>query len=150
MKTTVNLAVLALVIERPSYGYELSKRLGERFGGLLAVSRSHVYGALDALQRGGLIEPLPPPATVEPARQPKVHYRATAAGERAIDEWIVAELDEHARRARLLGAIAALAGDGRSSRDGGGRDGEPIAALLSAYEQAWERFASPAAGSRDG
>lgn len=147
MKTTVNLAVLALVIERPSYGYELSKRLGERFGGLLAVSRSHVYGALDALQRGGLIEPLPPPAAAEPARQQKVHYRATAAGERALDEWIVDELGEHARRARLLGAIAALAGD-ETRAEAGATDGdEPIASLLAAYEQAWERFA-PAAESR--
>lgn len=142
MKTTVNLAVLALVIEQPSYGYELSRRLGERFGELLAVSRSHVYGALDALQRGGLIEPLPPPAVAEPARQPKVHYRATAAGERALAAWVLDELDEHARHARLLGAIAALGGDGGFS-DG---DGD-VASLLADYARAWERFA-PTAGSR--
>jgi PadR family transcriptional regulator PadR len=142
VKTTVNLAVLALVIEQPSYGYELSRRLGERFGELLAVSRSHVYGALDALQRGGLIEPLPPPAAAEPARQPKVHYRATAAGERALAEWVLEELSEHARHARLLGAIAALTEGGDLAGEGAS-----IAALLASYEQAWERFA-PAAGSR--
>ena len=145
MKTTVNLAVLALVIERPSYGYELSKRLGERFGELLAVSRSHVYGALDALQRGGLIEPLPQPRAEEQARQPKVHYRATAAGERALSEWVLAELDEHARRARLLGAIAALAGG--DGGDGAAPGEEAISALLADYERAWARFA-PAPGDR--
>ncbi|MBB4662733.1 DNA-binding PadR family transcriptional regulator [Conexibacter arvalis] len=128
------MAVLGLVIERPSYGYELSRRLQTRFGDLLAVSRSHVYGALDALQRGGLIEPLPAPPAAEPVRQPKVHYRATAAGERAFAAWVVEELGEHARRARLLGAVAEL---------GGGRDEEAagaIAALVASYERAWERF----------
>jgi DNA-binding PadR family transcriptional regulator len=134
----VNLAVLALVIERPSYGYELSRRFGERFGELLTVSRSHVYGALDALQRGGLIEPLPPPAAAEAQRQPKIHYRVTAEGRRTFAEWVVEELGEHARRARLLGALAQL---GRRDDDGA------IAALVASYASAWEAYAPrPPAG----
>jgi len=124
------LAVLGLVIERPSYGYELSRRLVERLGELLPVSRSHVYGALDALQRGGLIEPLP--AAADTRRQPKVHYRATPAGRRAFEEWVVAALDDHARRARLLGAIAALDQLG---------DSGAVAELVADYERAWARFA---------
>lgn len=130
----MNLAVLGLVIERSSYGYELSRRFGERFGELLTVSRSHVYGALDALQRGGLIEPLPPPPLQEAQRQPKIHYRVTVEGRRAFAEWIVEELDEHARRAQLLGAVAQL----------GGRDEDgAIAALVASYASAWEAFAPP-------
>ena len=141
MRTTVNLAVLGLVIERPSYGYELSRRLGERFGDLLAVSRSQVYGALDALQRDGLIEPLPSPPAAEALRQPKVHYRATAAGERAFAAWLADALGRHARHARLLGAIAALAGEAAG-------DGAAVAALVAAYERAWSAFAPPAADAR--
>lgn len=131
MRTTVNLAVLGLVIERPSYGYELSGRLSERFGELLPVSRSHVYGALDALQRGGLIEPLPPSVSEEAPRQPKIHYRATAEGERAFGGWIAQELDEHARRAELIGAVARLDGS----------DADAVETLVSAYAQAWARYA---------
>jgi DNA-binding PadR family transcriptional regulator len=122
------LAVLGLVIERPSYGYELSRRLGERLGELLPVSRSHVYGALDALQRGGLIEPLPPAA--DAPRQPKVHYRATPEGRRAFADWVLAELEDHAHRARLLGTVAALDGDC-----------DAVTALVADYERAWARFA---------
>jgi DNA-binding PadR family transcriptional regulator len=44
-------AVLALVIERPSYGYELYERFGRRFGEFLPASQGNVYDALKRLER---------------------------------------------------------------------------------------------------
>jgi DNA-binding PadR family transcriptional regulator len=47
-------AVLGLVIERPSYGYQLAQRLDERFpsGGW---QKAGIYGALDSLEGAGLV-----------------------------------------------------------------------------------------------
>lgn len=86
VRSPVDVAVLGLVLEHPSYGYELSKRFEQRFGALLSVSRSHIYGALNSLQRDRLIEPLPDPG--DSPRQPKVHYRATEAGVAAFRAWL--------------------------------------------------------------
>lgn len=106
----VDVAVLGLVIERPSYGYELSKRFEQRFGALLHVSRSHIYAALNSLLGDQLIEPLP---TDESQRQPKVHYCATAAGAEAFRGWVAEQLHDNVQRSQLLGRIAATGVRGR-------------------------------------
>ena len=93
------------MIERPSYGYELSKRFEQRFGELLRVSRSHIYAALNSLLSDRLIEPLPPDRS---SRQLKVHYRATAAGAHAFRGWIAEQLLDSVRRSQLLGQLAAI------------------------------------------
>lgn len=98
MRSTVDVAVLGLVLERPSYGYELSKRFEQRFGALLSVSRSHIYSALNSLLRDRLIEPLPHDGSL---RQPKVHYRATADGVAAFRTWL-------AERRALTAALTEL------------------------------------------
>lgn len=111
MRSPVNFAVLGLVIERPSYGYELSQRLQSRFGELLEVrSRSHVYAALDRLQGEGLVEGMRAevPAVERPARQPKVHYRATAAGALAYRQWLAERLRDDEERIELLGKLIAV------------------------------------------
>ena len=105
MRSTVDLVVLGLLLEQPSYGYELCKRYERRFDGLVRVSRSHVYSALNSLQADGLIEPLPADGS---ERQPKVRYRATAAGAGRFRGEVAAQLDETVRRTRLLGLLAAI------------------------------------------
>ncbi len=105
MRSTVDLVVLGLVLEQPSYGYELCKRYERRFDGLVRVSRSHIYSALNSLQRDGLIEPLP---TDGSERQPKVRYRATATGADHFRGELAAQLDDTVRRSRLLGQLAAI------------------------------------------
>lgn len=136
MRSTVNLAVLGLVIERPSYGYELSQRFGSRFGGLLEVGRSHIYAALDSLQRDGLIEPLPPSPDEQP-RQRKVHYRATPDGASAYRAGVAEQLHENGRQARTLARLAAI----------GGSRTETIGLLVDGYEREEEAAAS---GDDDG
>ncbi len=59
IKSTVNWAVLALVIEQPSYGYELGQRFERHFAGVLEPQISQIYAALSSLERAALVEPLP-------------------------------------------------------------------------------------------
>ncbi|ADB49990.1 PadR family transcriptional regulator [Conexibacter woesei] len=141
MRSTVNLAVLGLVIERPSYGYELSQRFGRRFGDLFAVGRSHIYAALDSLQRDSLIEPLPRPQPVgRRPRQPRVHYRVTADGARTYREWVAEQLRENTQRSQMLARLAVV-GAGQT---------ETIDLLLAGYELAARNGGAATAGDGDG
>jgi DNA-binding PadR family transcriptional regulator len=82
-------AVLGLVIERPGYGYQLARRLEERFGSS-SFAPSGVYSALDQLSRdefvraAGEIDP-------GPARRaaPRTIYEATQEGVVRFDAWML-------------------------------------------------------------
>ncbi len=100
MKSAVNWALLGLVIERPSYAYELAQRFDRTYEGALSLSStSHVYTALGALSDRGLIEEL---AGSRVGRQPKPRYRATAKGREDYCEWLVGQLADDRRRQRLF------------------------------------------------
>lgn len=104
MRSTVSWALLGIVIERPSYGYELAIRFQRTYGETLELSsRSHIYAALDALTRYGLVEEHAagsPPAGAR--RHPKAHYRATPRGVAGHHEWLLQQLAEQRRRSRLF------------------------------------------------
>jgi DNA-binding PadR family transcriptional regulator len=113
LRSPVNWTVLGLVIERPSYGWELWTRFERLYGDVLPIGgESNVYRALDALRDRGLIEELKEPrrSISGASRQPKPHYRATAEGLEAYAAWVIAQAREHNRRsflfARQLGALA--------------------------------------------
>ncbi|MDW5597496.1 helix-turn-helix transcriptional regulator [Conexibacter stalactiti] len=113
LRSPVNYAVLGLVIEKPSYGYELLQRLRARYGELLEVnSPSHVYAALDRLQRERLIvhntEAADPAEDERPVRQPKVTYRATADGAVVYRQWLAERLRDDEERIELLGRLIAV------------------------------------------
>lgn len=112
MRSPVGWALLGLVIERPSYGYELMQRFERTYGEVLELSSpSQIYVALDTLGRKGLIEELPAEgaAAAGVVRQPKPHYRATAAGLRGYQEWLIAQMRSERRRSRLFARqLAAL------------------------------------------
>jgi DNA-binding PadR family transcriptional regulator len=100
MQSPVHWALLGLVIEQPSYGYELAQRFERAYGGMLDVSGvSYIYTALKALEQRSLVEEL---AGRGGARQPKPCYRATTEGVRAYQECLVEQLREDGRRWRLL------------------------------------------------
>ncbi len=69
MHSAVNWALLGLVIERPSYAYELARRFERAYEGALSISSvSHVYTALAALRARSLVEESPGPGlTAVPA-----------------------------------------------------------------------------------
>jgi DNA-binding PadR family transcriptional regulator len=129
IRSPVNWTVLGLVIERPSYGWELWKRFERLYGDVLPVGgESNIYRALEALRRARLIEELEESRIIAgTSRQPKPHYQATADGLESYAEWLMAQVREYNRRsllfARQLGALA--------------EEPETALAILGRYEQAW-------------
>jgi len=111
MRSPVNWALLGLVIERQSYGYELVQRFERIYGDALELSsRSHIYAAIDSLATRGLIERAPTEVVDEDqVRQPRPHYRATKAGICSYEHRLLDYLDEDRRRARIFARqLAAL------------------------------------------
>jgi len=139
MQSSVNWALLGLVIERPSYAYELAQRFDRAYEGALSLSStSHVYTALGTLTSRGLVEEV---AGSRTGRQPKPRYRATAKGLEDYREWLVGQLAEDRRRQRLFVLqLAALT-----------RDPEAALATLDRYEKAClqEAGETPLNGAND-
>jgi len=124
MRSLVNWALLGLVIERPSYAYELAQRFERTYSDALALSSiSHVYTALGTLKERQLVEEIP--GTRE-GRQPKPHYKATEHGISEYESWLSGQIDEDRQRQRIF--VVQLAALAR----------HPAAALqiLERYEQA--------------
>ena len=100
MQSAVQWALLGLVIERPSYGYELAQRFESAYDGMLHLSGiSYVYTALDTLQRRSMIEEIP---GTRSGRQPKPQYRATDHGVLSYKERLTSQIEEDFRRSRLF------------------------------------------------
>jgi DNA-binding PadR family transcriptional regulator len=110
MRSPINWALLGLLIARASYGYELMQRFERTYGDTLELSsRSQIYTALDSLARRGLIERVRGARATDPERQPKPHYRASDAGIRAYERWLIEQVSDDERRSRLIaGHFAAL------------------------------------------
>jgi DNA-binding PadR family transcriptional regulator len=100
MRSLVNWALLGLVIDRPSYAYELAHRFERTYEGALTLSSvSHAYIALSALQERKLVEEIP---GTRASRQPKPHYRATEKGMQEYRGWLIDQIGEDRQRQRLL------------------------------------------------
>jgi DNA-binding PadR family transcriptional regulator len=140
MHSPVNWALLGLVIERPSYAYELALRFERTYDGALALSSvSHVYTALATLRERQLVEEVP---AAQGALRSKRRYQATALGLSEHARWLVGQVGEERRRQRLLvQQLGALA-----------RTPERALAVLDAYQQAClaELTAAPSAGGEEG
>ncbi len=110
MHSPVNWALLGLVIERPSYAYELARRFERTYEGALTLSSvSHVYTALATLRERGLVQEVGAP---EKAARSRRRFRATERGLEEHADWLVAQVAEERRRQRLLVLqLGALAGD---------------------------------------
>lgn len=105
MTSQVNWGVLGLLMARPDYGYRLRQRFAEVYEDELPLrSESHIYTALNELERRGLIEEVPGVDVLLSGtdRQPRPSYRATAAGSRAYLEWMLDQIGEDRRRSRLF------------------------------------------------
>ncbi|HKG03431.1 MAG TPA: PadR family transcriptional regulator [Conexibacter sp.] len=124
-RTPVNAAVLGLVIERPSYGYEVWQRFEARFGGVIEVGASRIYQAFDGLLADGLIEQASG-AAVGSRRQPRPCYRATDRGTRAHRAWLAEELRGDPARLELNRRLLATGAD----------DVPTLLAVVDRYEQA--------------
>jgi DNA-binding PadR family transcriptional regulator len=74
----IRLALLSLVAEGPSHGYELMKKLEERAGGVYRASAGTVYPTLQQLEDEGLI--------ASESQDDKRIYRLTEAGRRELEQ----------------------------------------------------------------
>jgi DNA-binding PadR family transcriptional regulator len=111
MRSLVGWALLGLVIERPSYAYELAQRFERTYAGALTL----VYTALGGLQERGLIEEIP---GTRSGRQPKPHYAATEKGVSGYRDWLVEQISEDRQRQRMfVMELAALARRPESALD---------------------------------
>jgi DNA-binding PadR family transcriptional regulator len=110
MRSPINWALLGLLVERASYGYKLMQRFERTYGDTLELSsRSQIYTALNSLARRGLIEHAQDARVEDLLRQPKPHYRASEAGIRAYERWLVEQVTDDERRSRLIAShLAAL------------------------------------------
>lgn len=140
MRSPVNWTLLGLVIQRPSYGYELVQRFERTFGDALELSSpSQIYTALDTLARRSLIETMPLQESGDIAgRQPKPHYRATAQGARDYEQWLLCQMRQERRRSRMLAQQLAILAPSTALR------------VLERCEQTFLKEASAASHGRDG
>jgi DNA-binding PadR family transcriptional regulator len=82
-------AVLGLVIERPGYGYDLARRLEERFGSS-GFAPTGVYSALDQLSSEALVRSAGSRADATNERAaPRTIYEATPKGIDHFEEWML-------------------------------------------------------------
>ncbi len=122
MESLIDYAVLALLIERPSYGYELYARYERRFGELLPTSKGNVYEVLKRLEREGYVEKAG--ASGSPGR-PRVNRRVTEEGVVVSRAWLGERLRDDPRRLELFSRLASV----------GLRDPEGMHELLDCYEE---------------
>ena len=111
LRSQVACAVLGLVIEKPSHGYEIGQRFENRFGAFLSAGRSSIYAALGSLMDAGLIEKMAGRSTTGVRRGAKAGapYRATARGARAYRVWLAERVRNDPQRVEMLGRMT-LAG----------------------------------------
>jgi DNA-binding PadR family transcriptional regulator len=103
MKAGTKYAVLGLLLERPSYGYEVLVRFRRAFdAGQWAISPQGLYAALDRLERDELIEPIEPVPGEGRRRQPKTPYRVTAGGARELRHFLESPIGPDPSRAEFL------------------------------------------------
>jgi DNA-binding PadR family transcriptional regulator len=82
-------AVLGLVIERPGYGYDLARRLEERFGSS-GFAPTGVYSALDQLSSEELVRNAGSRAEAANERAaPRTIYEATPKGIDHFESWML-------------------------------------------------------------
>ncbi|HET6449399.1 MAG TPA: PadR family transcriptional regulator [Conexibacter sp.] len=79
-------AMLALVLERRGYGYELVQRFEQRLGPGWCLNPSAVYPALDQLERDGLVTSVARHSGTR--RSPRIVYAPTSAGEATLEAWL--------------------------------------------------------------
>jgi DNA-binding PadR family transcriptional regulator len=139
MHSPVNWALLGLIIERPSYAYELARRFERTYDGAIALSSvSHVYTALASLRARGLVEDA---CDGRSEQRSKRRYRASLVGREEHARWLIGQVAAERRRQWVLSVqLGALAHDPAGA-----------IAVLDEYEQAClsEIAGAPLAGEEE-
>ena len=100
LKGVLDMCLLAVIAEEPSYGYEMARKLEGL--GLSLVGEGSIYPLLSRLQRRGLVETFSKESTGGP---PRKYYRIAGEGRRQLERWIE---EWH----RLAGGVAGVLNGG--------------------------------------
>lgn len=82
LKGVLDMCLLAIIAEEPSYGYEMARKLEDR--GLALASEGSIYPLLSRLQRSGLVEGYLVESSGGPARK---YYKIGRQGRRTLADW---------------------------------------------------------------
>lgn len=82
LKGVLDMCLLAIIAEEPSYGYEMVRKMEER--GLQLVGEGSIYPLLSRLQKVGYIEGYMVASKEGPKRK---YYRALPAGLEKLEGW---------------------------------------------------------------
>ncbi len=83
LKGVLDMCLLSLISEEPSYGYEMASKLSLR--GLDLVSEGSIYPTLSRMQRSGLIEGYFVEA--DGSGPPRKYYRIATEGKQQLSIW---------------------------------------------------------------
>jgi len=83
LKGVLDMCLLALISEEPSYGYEMADKLEGR--GLHLISEGSIYPTLSRLQKAGLIEGYL--VETDGSGPPRKYYRIAGEGEQQLATW---------------------------------------------------------------
>jgi len=127
VRTGTKFAVLGLLREQPSYGYEVLLRFRRAFDAAdWGISPQGLYGSLDRLERDGLIEPVPARDRDASRRQPKTPYRVTPTGAEELRRFLATPMAAEPSRAELLLRLQCSGAD----------DAGALTTMLAGHEQA--------------
>lgn len=84
LKGVLDMCLLSLIEEEPSYGYEMASKLSDQ--GLDLVSEGSIYPTLSRMQRSGLIEGYFVEA--DGPGPPRKYYRIASDGRKRLKVWI--------------------------------------------------------------
>lgn len=83
LKGVLDMCLLSIIGEEPSYGYEMVRKLHSR--GLQLASEGSVYPLLSRLEKGSLVDGYLVRSQEGPARK---YYRITDEGRAVLDDWV--------------------------------------------------------------
>jgi DNA-binding PadR family transcriptional regulator len=116
-----HIAVMSLLVEHPSYVFEVAKRYEARYGDVLPPRTPQaMYRMFDALEREGMVEGM---AGIDTRRKT---YRLTSQGARTYRAWLIEQLRGDPERIELVLRVLGAAAAGGSER---------LLGVLDAYER---------------
>jgi DNA-binding PadR family transcriptional regulator len=86
-RSPVKAAALAVLLERPTYGYDVAKQINRRMGASWHVQEKHIYSVLKSLEADGLVRSERRPIDGPPYW--RRFYHPTDEAVRARQEWLI-------------------------------------------------------------
>ena len=83
LKGVLDMCLLSLIADEPSYGYEMAAKLKQK--GLQLVSDGSIYPTLSRLQKAGLVEGYFVEA--DGSGPPRKYYQIMESGRERLEEW---------------------------------------------------------------